>query len=329
MTFIEHTAAGDLRQPPTGEEWWQDSAFCVFHDRDAGIGGVIRIGHEPNHAGGIAALWVGLVTHEGTRFRRNTTNRLGDADRLDDGFGALDGRYRILSTGDSLRYRIDDDGCAADLVVVDFHPRIDFFPPDSGSLGDDFASAHFEASGRITGTIELDGRTYSVDGLCHRDRSWGLRRWDTLLNHRWVPGTIGPELSFGLICWHAVDGTLRRFGYVMRDGEITHAEDVDVVVALEPDGTSNRGGTATWMLPDDDPLVIECRPVDAVVFEHHNVGDVDTLCEIEIDGRPGFCDLEMSTNPRAGSGPITAAVRATNVDGLSRREPAPMRTGGV
>jgi hypothetical protein len=265
-----------------------------------------------------------LVQHDtadGTRFRRNTTNRLSDGDRPGEGFGALDGRYQIVWDRDRMRYLVDDEGCSAELEVVDFHPRIDFFPAGAGTLSEDFASSHFEASGRVTGTVELDGRTYEVDGLCHRDRSWGLRRWDTLLNHRWVPGTIGAELSFGCIAWHGIDGSLRRFGYVMRDGEVIHAQDVDVVVHMEPDGTTNRGGTATWFLPGEDPFVINCRPLDAIVFEHHNVGDVDTLCEIEVDGRPGFCDLEMSTNPRAGSGPITTALRATNVDGISRREP--------
>jgi hypothetical protein len=323
--IVQHGPEAELRQQPEADEWWQDSAFVVFHARDAGIGGVMRIGHEPNHADGISALWFGLVTKDGTRFRRNTTNRLGDADRLPDGFGALDGRYRIVADPDGagVRYRVEDDGCRADLRIADFYPRTDFFPSSAGSLVDDFASSHFESSGAITGTIELDGRTYEVDGLAHRDRSWGLRKWDTLLNHRWVPGTIGPELSFGSIAWHAVDGTIRQYGYVVRDGEVTYADEVDVVVHMEVDGFTNRGGVATLSLPDEDQLVIACRPYDAMVFEHHGVGDVDSICEIEIDGKPGFCDLEVSTNPRAGRGPITAALRAINVDGVSRRQAQP------
>jgi hypothetical protein len=318
MGLVTHGPKSEQRQIPSADEWWQDSAFVVFNDRDAGIGGVFRLGHEPNHAGGIAALWFGLTTHDGTRFRRNTTNRLGDADRLSDGFGALDGRYRITHDGNAVHYRVEDEHCRADLTVHDFYARTDFFP-QSGSLVEDFASSHFECSGQITGTIDLDGRRYEVDGLCHRDRSWGSRRWDTLLNHRWVPGTIGPELSFGSIAWHAVDGTIRQFGYVVRDGKISYADDVDIVVHMEVDGTSYRGAVATWTFADAEPLILHCAPYDAIVFEHHNVGDVDSICEIEIDGKPGFCDLEVSTNPRGGSGPITAAIRAITTDGLSHR----------
>jgi hypothetical protein len=326
--FVEHGAASEERQRPTDEEWWQESSFLTWHDRDAGIGGIFRIGHEPNHAGGIAALWFGVLTHEGTRFRRNTTNRLEAGDVEGSGLGALGGSYQIGWDSDRMRYRADDAGCRAELEVVDFHPRVDFFPSAAGTLTDEFASSHFEASGAVTGTVELDGRTYEIDGLCHRDRSWGLRRWDTLLNHRWVPGTIGPELSFGSISWHGIDGSLRRFGYLMRDGQVIHAADVDLVVEIEADGTTTRGGRAIWRLPDGDTLEIECRPFDGVVFEHHGVADVDNLCQIEVDGKPGFCDFEISTNPRAGGGPVTAALRAANVDGISRREPVAIPTGG-
>jgi hypothetical protein len=315
---LEHGEASERRQAPSDDEWWQDSAFVVWHADEAGIGGVIRIGHEPNHEGGLAALWFGLVTQDGARYRRNTTNRLGDGDRPADGFGALDGRYRLVYE-DGLRMRVDDRDCSVDLAIEDFYPRTDFFPPTAGTLVDDFASSHFETSGRISGAVVLGDRSYEVEGLCHRDRSWGLRRWDTLLNHRWVPGTVGPELSFGSISWHGIDGTLRQFGYVVRDGAVVRAEAVDIVVAMEADGMSYRGGTATWRFADGEELVLDCVPVDGIVFEHHGVASVDGICAVEVEGRRGFCDLEVSTNPRAGSGPVTTAVRAANSDGLSRR----------
>ena len=39
----------------------------------------------------------------------------------------------------------------------------------------------------------------------------------------------------------------------------------------------------------------------------------------EYRGKQGFCDFEISTNPRGGSGPITALVGATIETGLSWR----------
>ena len=42
------------------------------------------------------------------------------ADRPGGGFGALDGRYQIVWDRDRLRYFVDDEGCSAQLEVVDF-----------------------------------------------------------------------------------------------------------------------------------------------------------------------------------------------------------------
>ena len=280
----------------------------TWHARAAGIGGLFRVGHEPNFDGGIATLWFGLVTKDGKRYRRNVVSSLTDDDRPSDGFGAIAGRYQQVFDG-QMHYRVSD-----------FYPRTDFFPSDAGTVSQDFASSHYECSGRITGIVRLAGRDYEVDGLCHRDHSWGTRRWDTLLNHRWMPGTFGPELSFGSIAWHGVDGSLRQFGYLVRNGDVVIADAVDMAVTIEADGTTCRAGKTVWTLPGGERLVIAAAPYDGVISEHHGVGVVDSICELEYQGLAGFCDLEISTNPRRGSMPIRTAVRAVNVEGLSHRD---------
>lgn len=318
--YVQHSETSEGRQQPDpAEPWWQDSVFVAWHAAPAGIGGIFRIGHEPNLDGGLAALWFGLVTKDGLRYRRNGAPALTDADRLADGFGALEGRYRQRFVDGHMRYEVDDEDLHLELSVEDFYPRTDFFPPDAGTVSEDFASAHYECSGAIRGHVRLGGRDYDVDGLCHRDHSWGPRRWDTLLNHRWMPGTFGPQLSFGSIAWNGVDGSLRQFGYVVRDGEVTVADSVDIAVTMEADGISYRAGTSTWALPGGERLTIEAAPYDATISEHHNVGVVDAICELRRDGTTGFCDLEVSTNPRGGTRPIATAVRANNAPGLTRR----------
>jgi hypothetical protein len=292
--------------------------FVAWHAPEAGIGGIIRIGHEPRYNGGVSALWFGVVTRDGVRYRRNGAPELTDADRLENGFGAFGGSYRAIFDG-RMRYLADDDDLHMELEVEDFYPRTDFFPPDAGTVSEDFASAHYECSGAIRGLVRLGDIDYEVDGLCHRDHSWGPRRWDTLLNHRWMPGTFGPELSFGSIAWNGVDGSLRQFGYVVRNREVTLAERVDIAVTMEADGVTYRSGSSRWWLPGGEILEIDAAPYDGTISEHHGVGCVDSICELERDGRAGFCDLEVSTNPRAGTAPIRTAVRANNADGLSHR----------
>ncbi|MBI3213428.1 MAG: hypothetical protein HYZ38_06395 [Mycobacterium sp.] len=317
--FTQHPETSETRQTPDPhDQWWQDSVFLTWYARAAGIGGVFRIGHEPNFGGGISTLWFGLVTDSGTRYRRNVVSALMAEDFPADGFGAMSGRYQQTFDG-RMHYRAHDEDLFLDLTVEDFYPRTDFFPPDAGTVSQDFASSHYECSGRISGIVRLAGRDHEVDGLCHRDHSWGTRRWDTLLNHRWMPGTFGPELSFGSIAWHGVDGSLRQFGYLVRDGEVVIADAVDMAVTIEADGTTCRAGTTVWTLPGGERLTIAAAPYDGVISEHHGVGVVDSICELERNGVSGFCDLEISTNPRHGALPIRTAVRAVNVDGLSHR----------
>jgi len=318
--YVEHGEESEGRQKPDpNEEWWQDSVFVAWHAPAAGIGGLFRLGHEPHYEGGVAALWFGIQTRDGLRYRRNGAPPLTDADRLPDGFGAFEGRYRQTFSDGKMRYRVDDDDLYMDLAVDDFYPRTDFFPKDAGTVSEDFASAHYECSGAISGVVKLAGTEYEVDGLCHRDHSWGARRWDTLLNHRWMPGTFGPELSFGSIAWNGIDGSLVQFGYVVRNGEVTIAEKVDITVLMEADGVSYRSGGSTWTLPGGEELRIEAAPYDGTLSEHHGVACVDAICEIERDGAIGFCDLEVSTNPRGGTRPVATLVRANKDDGLSRR----------
>jgi hypothetical protein len=312
---VEHDERSEWAHESDGTEWWQESVALAWHDPSAGIGGFFRIGHEPHHEGGIAVITGGVVADDGRGFRRNATNPLTGADRPATGFAARGGTYRH-EYDRGLRFRVEDDGCTADLAMEDFYPRTDFFPKDAGSLVDEIASNHFETSGRVTGTVTLGDRSYAIDGLGHRDHSWGVRRWETILNHRWTPMVFGPDLSLGAIVWHAADGSIGGFGYVVRDGEITRTSDVRVVVELEADGITAGGATTTIVLPDGERFEARLTPAGGVLNEQHGVAWVDAVGRAELGGRTGFCDVEMSTNPRAGAGPVTAFLGGQTREGL-------------
>lgn len=227
---------------------WQESVFVHWYDPTAGIGGAHRLGHEPNRDnGGRSALECFVFTTKGTRFRRVDYQLPLEEPTTPRGFRAGGSSWHV--DGGSPRLEIHEPGLDANLTMENFYPLTDFFPP-SGSMVEDFAKHHYETSGRITGPVTIAGTTIDVDGMCHRDHSWGTRKADTLLSHRWVSGTFGPDLSFGSIVWHAADDSLVKVGYLVRDGEVIYADDVDVIAWLEPDGLTIRGGQVTWQLPD-------------------------------------------------------------------------------
>jgi hypothetical protein len=308
---VQFQDTDELPHPIGDDPAWQESVFLQWFDVRAGVGGTHRVGHEPNHLGGTAVINFGVFSPT-QRFRRNFVVPLEDAG---DGLGAAGHSYRYEGQP---HYRVTERDCELDITVEDFYPRTDFFPRGD-SLTTEFAPHHFEASGRITGTLRLGDEIHEIDALGHRDHSWGIRRWDTLLSHRWICGTFGPDLSFGSIIWHARDGSLTKGAYVVRDGEVIYATEIDVITWQDVDGLTHRGGEAIWQLPGGDQLHLECRGVDGTLSDQHDVAWIDLLCTVEHEGRTGACDFEISTNPRQGTGPIMLSLNADTADGLTEK----------
>jgi hypothetical protein len=298
---------------------WQESVFLVWADMKQGIFGFHRIGQEcnANEGRGMVTSWNGIATRDGVRFGRYLFVPMRPEDRHPSGFGA--GGVVSMDYDGTTRWRIDDPDCTMDLVSTDYTPRFDLFK-DTGSVVENFAKGHIEVGGDIKGTVRLGDTTYTIEGMAYRDHSWGKRDRSTMLSHRWIAGTVGPELTFNATAWHGTDGTLLTYGIVCRNGEISYARHVDIVVHMEIDAVSHRGGVLTMTLEDGEVIALHPKLVDGFLTQHHNTGVVDALCEVEWNGLKGFCDFEISTNPRAGTAPIASLVRATRAQGISMRD---------
>jgi len=274
-----------------------------------------RIGHEPGQGGGEIAHQHGVFdpTH---RWRHNVRSPM--AGQLSDAwFGDAEANW---SHNDGIgRLQIATEDCALDLSVENLYPLTDFFPRGNASLSDEFAAHHYESSGRVTGTARLGSATHQIDGFCHRDHSWGIRKWNgALAVHRWVSGVIGPDLAFGSITWLGPEGPLARGGYVVEDGVVRVADSADVVTWLEVDGVTHRGGELILTFGNEERRFV-CRALDGWLNVHHDVAWVDELCAVEHEGRTGYCDFEISNNARMGSAAVRVALRAADTNGLTSR----------
>ena len=241
------------------------------------------------------------------------TNELSDA-----WFGDASASW----TGDEAgpRFRFETEAVELDLRYTDLYPLTDFMPRGSAALTEEFAPHHYESSSRVVGTARVGDATYDIDGFGHRDHSWGVRRWDDALAvHRWVCGVIEPDLAFGSITWLAPGSPLVGGGYVVRDGEVRIADATDVVVWLEADGVTHRGGELALTF-GEERLVFTCHATDGWVNRHHDVVWIDELCTVEHNGRTGYADFEVSHNPRMGTAPLSVFLRS----GRRQRAGAPL-----
>jgi hypothetical protein len=192
-------------------------------------------------------------------------------------------------------------------------------PGGHGDGRDTIAPQHFEVSGRVRGTVQAGRRRWEVDGLFHRDRSWGIRHWSTVLASRWCVGTVGPELSFSLAAYVSDKGNVNRAGYAVRHGRAEALRDIDVVVHQEVDGLSFRGASARARLSDGSALAIESEVVDGAVYESRSSLLVQGIGPALANGRSGFTDVEVLNNLRQGSARPPVLVRAWMGDGLDER----------
>jgi hypothetical protein len=288
----------NIRQQPGPSEHWQDSVVVAWWDMDNEIGGFQRLGHQPNYKGGpMVSLWSSLMSPVGM-YKNTIFKPLRPEDLLDNGgFGCGDDTCTSEFINGEHIWKIQDRGVSAELRFKDISGNVDCFPK-KGSLAEDFASAHFDIPGKVTGWMKMDGKEWKINGLGIRDHGFGTRQWDTILSHRWVVGTCGRELSFIVLAWHSSDDALVSFGWVIRGDEVTMAKKIDLIAYMEIDAASNRGGHMQLTLTTDEVLEIECTPVEnkAAVNFHHGVCCVDRMCMWTCNGLKGICDFETTSN---------------------------------
>jgi hypothetical protein len=322
---LEHYDVADERPHPADPQdpYWQESIFFFWWDDEHGIGAIHRIGHEPGATPPAGNAWNGVFTRDGARFRRFARPPLEDRDRTADGLSVGPSRYAF---DDRWRFWLEDPDCELELEwYEDFVGLPHMYPKTTmGDVHDDYAPQHYEASGRVRGTARIGQERFSVDALAYRDHSWGRREWSTLLAHRYLAGTVGPEFTFCTLGWLGIDGRLAHFGLLIRDGVFQYAECVDFLTYLEPDGTSHRAGVVTFHMPDGEAVTLRPKLVDAVLHEHGGEGGaalsaVDSICIVEYNGMRGFGNFEITNNAKNGADPVRAVTRAVAENGLSRR----------
>ncbi|CAK7232119.1 hypothetical protein SEUCBS140593_008154 [Sporothrix eucalyptigena] len=312
----EYGEEANIRQPLQSHPNFQDSVVLVWWDKENGLGGFHRLGHEPNRpGGGEAVLWTNIVTPAGIFKRTQTKPLRGEKDQLaGGGWGSGDKTCQFTYKDKEHTWMINepDVDLTARLVHTDTGPNVDCFPK-RGDINDKFNAAHFDIPGMVSGTLSIKGKTYQIrNALSIRDHGWGNREWGTgLLSHRWVAGSCGPEFSFIVVGWHGAADNFASFGWVVRDGVVTMAKNIDIVAYMNIDSCSNRGGQVLLELETQERFEIQCTPVaKGFLSWHRGLACMDRLCSVRVTGEQaeyeGIADFETTANFHAGTREPTA-----------------------
>jgi hypothetical protein len=270
-------ASHDFAHAVEGDTAWSESYYFNGYDPAADAGLFTRIGVRPNEGTidvGLSAWLPGdrianvrgvreqaVMTDSdlevgGVRYDRLEPMRrwritadadaevlpLGTARSGGDGREAQRGRLVVDLTFTSLIPPIGTDGSGRS------RPSEDTSASTAATVG----KGHLEQAGTWTGTIALDGDTWTLDPATargNRDKSWGPRRWGGPRMWRWfsinIPGAgragdvDDAGTHFGGIRIGTPAGDLHR-GWVWRDGEAASIRTWDVTTELAEDGVTHR-----------------------------------------------------------------------------------------
>jgi hypothetical protein len=282
---------------PTGDDpAWSESYYFNFVDPDSKLGMFTRMGFRPGN-GWADALHVIYLPGKRVAFTYGRRDIEPDLSRYDGDLAV--GNLQLTCEAPHERWRIAYEGPAQDIadaaiLLERSKSRPDgWFTPAELAMDVNFQCltnphyahtgaqagerGHFEQSGRVTGTISLDGESWSVAGYGVRDKSWGPRDWGAgsaggagssgessrdegpapFVN--WFSMNFGEHAALGGSCFRHPDGKLRGEGWIQREGSSGTLNNVVIETEYEPNSILHRIVHLTGETDDGEKVSIDGR----------------------------------------------------------------------
>jgi hypothetical protein len=330
---MPYQTSWDSPHTPGQNQFWQESDCLWYYDDNTGIGGFYRLGQRPNEKTGQVTCFA--FAKDGERFvhtgRARNPNAhgggypIGPEDRWAAGHRVAG--FEAGSLGDGRQYfKWDQPACAADLIFSDDYYLPRGWPGKAeGWMNNLNPEGHLEVGGRLRGEMRIGHRTYQIDALAHRDRSWGYRDNSRAQMHRYrmFTGTCGPAMSFATFHMDIEGAGLMQSGFVVRNGVESEVIDQRVFMTVDRDNVTTTDSRVVLTLKGGEKLRFRCETVQGFltpVPEASTPWIADNISKVTYEGLTGFCDMEIGVNPGRGRyTPTQADVTLLAVDeGLSR-----------
>jgi hypothetical protein len=241
----------DLAHPVGPDPAWSESYYFNCYDPKTRAGFVSRTGIRP-HAGFMEAftlLWLpdgGSAVLQTEQTRRDMPDQKIDAGAQCYTCEEPMRRWSVeavgrTDTGQDVHLSAVFDALTP-AIGIDAAGRTEGRDTKKSVSQAALASGHFEQSGRWRGTLDVDGRKLSFEGLGNRDKSWGARRTDGtrgLTHYRWFSINLGEDTHLGGIRLGTADGDLHR-GWVWRSGAHASIRRLAIETRLADDGLTHQ-----------------------------------------------------------------------------------------
>lgn len=158
-----------------------------------------------------------------------------------------------------------------------------------------FAKAHYEQHMMAHGSIEVAGEHSPVSGFGLRDKSWGPRYWQAIAWYRWLPMNFGLDFAMMVSLIAGEDGTTRRSGMVLRNGEYVVIRDARI--ESEWDDNWYQTKLQVWAKTDEREYQVEGKVLSLIPLRNRRTRDDGTqlltritegMTEYTCDGKTGY-----------------------------------------
>jgi hypothetical protein len=316
----EHVVLPDdeARHTPDGEDLWNESYYCDFVRSDGSMGGWLRLGLYPNRELAWWTTWIvwpdrpgvcsadyrapvppgdGLVSESGaTRIEIDVRRPLEEL-RL-----AASAPARMIDPPEDVYAHGEGSGTPAQLDL-DLTWTTDGVPYHYD------LTTRYEIPCLVSGTVTVDGETFTVDGQGQRDHSWGVRDW-WAFGWCWCSLRLDDGTRIHLADIRMNIGIPVFFGYIQKPGEVYPATALTVTEDQGAHGLPSRARIEIVVDPGPGPeleLGIEVKPVSfGPVLLRNDDGRVSRFpramvrCRTD-DGREGMGWIEWNQPDAAPS----------------------------
>lgn len=158
-----------------------------------------------------------------------------------------------------------------------------------------FAKAHYEQHIAGSGSFEIGGQRWEIDGFGLRDKSWGPRYWQNISWYRWLPMNFGADFAVMISLIGSADGQVRRSGMVLRNGEYVLIRDARI--ESEWDENWYQTKLRAWAKTDEREYIIEGRVTSMIPLRNRRKREDGTelvtritegMTEYSCDGKTGY-----------------------------------------
>jgi hypothetical protein len=262
----------ETRHTPDDEDLWNESYYCDFVRADGSMGGWLRLGLYPNRQVAWWTAWIVWPDRPGIASvnyempvppENGLVSESEDGERVEIDLRRPLQEFRLAASGLMGKEFADPADAYTDTHWQPHLLDLDLTWTTDGVPYHYDLTTRYEIPCLVSGTVTVEGETFTVDGHGQRDHSWGVRDW-WAFGWCWCSMRLDDGTRIHLADIRMFPDVPVFFGYIQRPGVVNPVTALTVTEDIGDHGFPSRARIEIAADPGPGPeldLGIEVTPV--------------------------------------------------------------------